>query len=627
MGELKVLPSQLANMIAAGEVVQRPASVVKEMMENAIDAGALKVDVIISDAGRTLIQIIDNGAGMTPGEAVLCFERHATSKISTQEDLQQIMTYGFRGEALASIAAVADVNLKTRKRGSEVGTRVSTGPDGRMISGSTACPEGSNFEVRNLFYNTPARRKFLKSDRVELSNIMREFERLALVNHNLRMSIDTGSKTISLRPGTFRQRIEEIWKNSLKSEHLLPVNTDTRLVKIEGFISRPEFARRRNPLQYLIVNGRNMRHPYFHKAIMNCYDQLIAPGTQPCYFLMFTVDPDTIDVNIHPTKNEIKFENEQEIWPILTSAVKLSLGRFSAVPSIDFNSDTVEIQPLRGGEVPTEPRISFNPDYNPFLESAKEHKNIDSRYRPTKVESNWQSLYEGLPSSRQSEGASQEQSVPADDLQSAIFDQNEIQAGITPICLQYALKYIITTSHDGLMIIDQHRAHVKILYEDYLKRTGNSSIVSQTLMFPETISLDESQQAALAEVQDDLAGLGFNVEYSDGTDWQIMSAPAMLKPHDIRDVLLRILDSVTEDSANYGNEQLSSTTLREKAALIMARSGAIRRGVRLSVKEMEDLTSRLFSLPDPMLTPNGNKVYTILSEQQIGRLFDSAASL
>ncbi len=624
---IKLLPDSVANQIAAGEVIQRPASVIKELVENSVDAGATEISLTIRDAGKTLIQIVDNGTGMSETDVRMAFERHATSKIRKADDLFHLRSMGFRGEALPSICAISEVNVRTRTDENPLGTHLVIEASKVKMQEACAAERGTVISVKRLFFNVPARRKFLKSDSVELSNIMREFERLALVNHNLRMSIDTGSKTISLRPGTFRQRIEEIWKNSLKSEHLLPVNTDTRLVKIEGFISRPEFARRRNPLQYLIVNGRNMRHPYFHKAIMNCYDQLIAPGTQPCYFLMFTVDPDTIDVNIHPTKNEIKFENEQEIWPILTSAVKLSLGRFSAVPSIDFNSDTVEIQPLRGGEVPTEPRISFNPEYNPFLESAKEHKNIDSRYRPTKVESNWQSLYEGLPSSRQSEGASQEQSVPADDLQSAIFDQNEIQAGITPICLQYSLKYIITTSHDGLMIIDQHRAHVKILYEDYLKRTGNSSIVSQTLMFPETVSLDESQQAALAEVQDDLAGLGFNVEYSDGTDWQIMSAPAMLKPHDIRDVLLRILDSVTEDSANYGNEQLSSTTLREKAALIMARSGAIRRGVRLTVKEMEDLTSRLFSLPDPMFTPNGNKVYTILSEQQIGRLFESTVIL
>ena len=392
----------------------------------------------------------------------------------------------------------------------------------------------------------------------------------------------------------------------------MPVDIDTPLVKIEGFISRPEFARRRNPLQYLIVNGRNMRHPYFHKAITACYENLIAPGTQPCYFIVFTVSPDTIDVNIHPTKTEIKFENENAIWPILTQAVKTSLGKFSAVPSIDFNSDELDVRPLQQGEMPKAPDMGFRPDYNPF-EEMKRHA-IGQNYRPTQVTRNWSDMYPDPAVNRNS--ARQETPVgrmPA-------LDYGDMTSGMGAICIQFNQKYIITTQGERLLVIDQHRAHVKILYEEYLQRAGHQDVVSQPLMFPEKVTLDESQQMALAGVLGNMESLGFSLEYISDSDWQINAVPSMVKAHEAKDVLLRVLDSVTEDSVNYGNEYQPGATLRQKVALVMARSGAIRRGVKLSNREMEDIIARLFALPDPSLTPNGNKVYTLINEQGIASL-------
>lgn len=609
---IKLLPDSVANQIAAGEVIQRPASVIKELVENSVDAGATEINIVIRDAGKTLIQVRDNGTGMSETDARMAFERHATSKIRQAGDLFTLHSMGFRGEALPSICAISEVELKTRKSGEQLGTHLVIEASKVKSQQPIATDQGTVIAVKRLFFNVPARRKFLKSDSVELSNIMREFERLALVNHRLRLSIDTGSRVIELRPGTLRQRIEDIWKNTLKSDHLLPVDIDTPIVKIEGFISRPEFARRRNPLQYLIVNGRNMRHPYFHKAITACYENLIAPGTQPCYFIVFTVSPDTIDVNIHPTKNEIKFENENAIWPILTQAVKTSLGKFSAVPSIDFNSDELDVRPLQQGEMPKAPDMGFRPDYNPF-EEMKRHA-IGQNYRPTQVTRNWSDMYPDPAVNRNS--ARQETPVgrmPA-------LDSGDMTSGMGAICIQFNQKYIITTQGERLLVIDQHRAHVKILYEEYLQRAGHQDVVSQPLMFPEKVTLDESQQMALAGVLGNMESLGFSLEYLSDSDWQINAVPSMVKAHEAKDVLLRVLDSVTEDSVNYGNEYQPGATLRQKVALVMARSGAIRRGVKLSNREMEDIIARLFALPDPSLTPNGNKVYTLINESGIASM-------
>ncbi|MDE6392226.1 MAG: DNA mismatch repair endonuclease MutL [Muribaculaceae bacterium] len=620
---IRLLPDSVANQIAAGEVIQRPASVIKELVENAVDAGASDIKIIIKDAGKTLIQVIDNGIGMSETDVRMAFERHATSKIRNADDLFSLSTMGFRGEALPSICAISEVEVKTRPEGEQMGTRLVILGSKVTVQEPCVCDKGTSISVRKIFFNVPARRKFLKSDTVELSNIMREFERLALVNNNIRMHIDTGVRNLDLRTASLRIRIEDIWKNTLKSDHLIPVEVDTSLVRIEGFISRPEFARRRNPLQYLIVNGRNMRHPYFHKAIMSCYDSLIASDTMPCYFIKFSVDPSTIDVNIHPTKNEIKFEYEQQIWPILVSAIKAALGKFSAVPSIDFSVDAIPLHPMREGDSAPAPHIEYRNDYNPFASAARATRQ--------RVGSDWERLYDNFSGhSRNTESAAsphlpdvttEASSAVSPDTEEDIFALAGDHDADTPqVCIQYASKYIVTTTRDGLVVIDQHRAHVRILYEEYLARVERMEVVSQSVMFPETVSLDASQQASLGGITEELHRLGFSLEYDSDTTWRITAVPALPKGTRAGDVIMRILDSIAEDSANYGKEGNVGDAIAGRVALVMARAAAIRGGQRLSVTEMEGIVSSLFALPDPSVTPDGNKVYTILDESRVARL-------
>lgn len=626
---IRLLPDSVANQIAAGEVIQRPASVIKELVENAVDAGASDIRIVVKDAGKTLIQVIDNGSGMSETDVRMAFERHATSKIKNADDLFTLKTMGFRGEALPSICAISEVEVRTRPEGEQMGTRLVILGSKVTVQEPCVCDKGTVISVRKIFYNVPARRKFLKSDNVELSNIMREFERLALVNNNIHMHIDNGIKNIDLRTASLRIRIEDIWKNTLKSDHLIPVDVDTSLVKIEGFVSRPEFARRRNPLQYLIVNGRNMRHPYFHKAIMSCYDSLIASDTMPCYFIKFTVDPSTIDVNIHPTKNEIKFEYEQQIWPILVSAIKTALGKFSAVPSIDFSIDAIPLHPLRDGDAASAPHIEYRNDYNPFSSAVRSDR--------SRIGSDWEKLYDNFSRdsfSHHGNNDDADREIPlSDDIHDEGMARSEAAGhdlfsaatggSIEPapqVCIQFASKYIITTSREGLLLIDQHRAHVKILYEEYLGRVGRAEVVSQSVMFPESITLDDSQQVALDGIMDELRRLGFNLEYVSDSTWNITAVPTLPPGSRAGDVIMRILDSIAVDAVNYGNEADVEASLVRKVALVMARSAAIRGGQRLSVTEMEGIVSGLFALPDPSLTPNGNPVYTLLDESAIARL-------
>ena len=635
---IKLLPDSVANQIAAGEVIQRPASVIKELVENAVDAGATVIKIFLKDAGRTLIQVVDNGEGMSETDARMAFERHATSKIRNAEDLFALQTMGFRGEALPSICAISQVELKTRTDDSLIGTRLIINGSKVETQEPCVCDKGVNISVKNLFFNVPARRKFLKTDSVEISNVMREFERLALVNNNIRMSLDTGSKVIDLRAATMKQRIGDIWKNNLDL-HLLPIDIDTSLIRISGFISRPEYARRRNPLQYLIVNGRNMRHPYFHKAIMSCYEPLIAPETQPCYFLKFEVDPSSIDVNIHPTKSEIKFEYEQQIWPILQASVKAALGKFGAVPSIDFNSDVLPVDPLPIGETPDVPTLDIPTNYNPFKVENDTAQPINpfstgnNRSNSSKFHRNWESLYadfmNGNRGSSKSQTLEKTTTVEKSDFIPYKKDSKNLQAkddvlpemnreeSVGDLCIQYAHKYIITSSMEGLIIIDQYRAHLRILFEEYLQKIRKEELVSQGVMFPETIALDDSMQVALSDVIGNLQKVGFTIEASSGNNWNITTIPAMLRNSEAADVVISILESVIEDSPNYGKEGVSEENLSKKMALIMARSGAIRRGKKLSSDEMEHIVSKLFSLPDPLYTPEGNIIYCRLDNSAL----------
>lgn len=635
---IKLLPDSVANQIAAGEVIQRPASVIKELVENSIDAGATSVTIVLKDAGRTLIQVIDNGMGMSDTDARLAFERHATSKIQRADDLFSLHTMGFRGEALASIAAIAQVDLRTMHRDASVGTRL-------IINGSKvesqqpeACAQGTNLMVKNLFFNVPARRKFLKKDSVELSNIMREFERLALVNIGVEFTLISNDVTLhSLRPSSLKQRVVDLFGKGLEKQ-LIPVDTDTSIVSINGFIGLPENARKRNALQYFMVNGRNMRHPYFHKAVLQCYEQLIPSDEQPNYFINLRVDPETIDVNIHPTKNEIKFENEQPIWQILTAAVRESLGRFNAAPSIDFDVDDVPDIPAFAPDAFAPHDVQIDEAYNPFatpeLPKSKSSSSASSfSTRASRLTSfanndanlqNWEQLYDNFVKKRDDgyatmlesrlNGDRHELPIQKDSSEQRILDVDLVTETNATATLQLKNSYILTPSRDGLMIIDQHRAHVKILYETYLQKTSEGTFSSQSTMFPEILELSPSQDTVMDSILPSLEQLGFSLSPLGDNTWSINGIPSILKDRNPRDTLLEMIENVIESGEEIGS------SLHEKVALSLARSSAIKRGQPLTADEMDRLISDLFRLPAPSLTPYGKHVFTVLPLDNITKL-------
>ena len=625
---IRLLPDSVANQIAAGEVIQRPASVIKELVENSIDAGATAITIILKDAGRTLIQVIDNGCGMSDTDARLAFERHATSKIRRADDLFSLSTMGFRGEALASIAAIAQIDLRTMLKGESIGTRI-------VINGSKvesqepeACAQGSNLMVKNLFFNVPARRKFLKKDSVELSNIMREFERLALVNIGVDFTIISNDVTLhSLRRGSMKQRIADLFGRSLDKQ-IVPVDTDTSIVRISGFIGLPEYARKRNVLQFLMVNGRNMRHPYFHKAIMQCYEHLIPADVQPNYFINLTVDPETIDVNIHPTKSEIKFENEQAIWQILTATVRESLGRFNAAPAIDFDVDEAPEIPVFSPDSAADHEVELDEGYNPFAQPSRSSRTSalsgdDEVASPrSKTESSlnfsrsserfqdWEKLYDDFVKKRDDGYASMiESKVNAPEAELEMDTAAPVSA-----TLQLKQTYILTPSRDGLMIIDQHRAHKRILYDSYITKVRERAFVCQRTMFPEVVELSPSQDAVLADVLPSLEDLGFSLAPLGDHSWSINGVPSVLIGANPRDTLLGMIECVTETG-----EDLASS-LHERIALSMAGSSAIRRGQTLSATEMDKLISDLFRLPTPARTPDGKTIFTIVNLDDIAKM-------
>lgn len=623
---IKLLPDSVANQIAAGEVIQRPASVVKELVENAVDAGADTISVVIKDAGRTLIQVVDNGCGMSTTDARLAFERHSTSKITVASDLFALNTMGFRGEALASIAAVAQVELKTMRHGESIGTRL-------VISGSkvetqepVATTPGSNMMVKNLFFNVPARRKFLKKDSVELNNIVHEFERLALVNPSLNLTLIHNDNTLhQLLKGSLKQRIGALFGKSIERQ-LLPISTETSLVKINGFVSMPENARKRGALQYFFVNGRNMRHPYFHKAVMHCYEQLIRADEQPNYFINLEVDPSTIDVNIHPTKNEIKFENEQPIWQILVAAIRESLGRFNAVPAIDFDApdapDLPAFNPSAGNF--SSFSTSTNPEaYNPFAESTPTRQPSSNNWRKesNKAIGDWQQLYEQFKNATEQNPVSPDEIMSTDipsrtnntQCESLDFASSEI-ASKTSV-LQLKNKYILSQNKNGLLIVDQHRAHVRVLYEKYIAINRAERQPSQKVMFPEIVNLTPAQNILLHEILEDIENIGFEIAFVGPNTWAINGIPSSELNENSGEVLKSILDDIAA-----GND-ITRERIQEVIALNLARAGAIRGGKQLTDVEMEHLLNQLFSISTPTYTPDGLKVIAELSVEDIEQLF------
>ena len=632
---IKLLPDSVANQIAAGEVIQRPASVIKELVENAIDAGATSIQIVLKDAGRTLIQVIDNGKGMSDTDARLAFERHSTSKISKAEDLFSLQTMGFRGEALASIAAIAQVELRTRAKGAQLGTKIMINASKCESQEPDMCPEGSNFMIKNIFFNVPARRKFLKSNQVELSNIIKEYEKLALVNHHVDFSLSNNDKLLNkFSGGSFKQRIASLWGAKV-DQQLVPLNTDTSLVRITGFVSKPEGARKRNFLQFLFVNGRFMRHPYFHKAIISSYSELIPDDEQPNYFLNFSVDPESIDVNIHPTKTEIKFENELPIWQILAAAVKESLGRFSAVPQIDFDTiDALEIPAFNDHTVVTAPEDGIDPTYNPFKPQSKSSAGGGSSYHPQSAGNfggyssnplpDWEKLYQNFEKGKQ-EGIA---SITEQDVEDSFSDigevepvNNGVQAEIiTPdmssaMCMQMKGRYILSPIKSGLMIVDQHRAHVRVLFEQYIKQLDATTISSQRVLFPEVLQLTTSQNIILKELEPEMEKIGFNLAQLSGNDWSINAVPAGMENVNIKDTILQVIDEVSMGGTSI------TTKVYESIALRVAKSAAIPYGKTMLQEEMDTLLSKLLCLPNPNYTPDGKTIISVLSNDQLEKMF------
>ena len=615
---IKRLPDSVANQIAAGEVIQRPANVIKELVENAIDANASHIQIILKDAGRTLIQIIDDGVGMSETDARLAFERHSTSKIRTADDLFSLHTMGFRGEALASIAAISQVELRTRRQDEQLGTHLIINASQCESQEPDMCPVGSNFMIKNIFFNVPARRKFLKSNQVELANIVKEFEKLALINYNVEFTlIHNGNVMYKLMKGTFRQRIAALMGNNL-DQQLLPVRIDTSLVKIEGYVGKPENSRKRNALQFMFVNERFMRHPYFHKAVMTAYEQLIPEGEQPNYFLRFNVDPQSIDVNIHPTKTEIKFEDEMPIWQILAAGVKETLGRFSEVPTIDFDTQDAPSIPAYSGHVEVHrPEIELDPTYNPFKSQSRQG-NAPSRHHTSSdngVMSNWDELFANFERKKR-EGLSQAPDegavtpVQAEE-QEAVLPLGDLQS----VYLQLKGRFILSPAKSGLMVIDQHRAHVRILFDRYISRIHSGVMSSQTILFPEVLHLSAAQSEALKELLPEMEKMGFALAPLSGNDWSVNAIPAGLDGVDASAMVQQIIESV-----DHGGMPVKKRIL-EHLALTVARSAAIPVGRTLMQEEMDILVADLLRLPEPNYTPDGKTIITVIPMDQITKLF------
>lgn len=609
---IHLLPDHIANQIAAGEVIQRPASVVKELVENAVDAGASNIQVNIKDAGKTLIQVIDDGKGMSETDARMAFERHATSKISTAEDLFSLHTMGFRGEALASIAAVAHIELRTRARGAELGTCLSIAGSNLENIEPEACNEGSIFSVKNLFFNVPARRKFLKSNETEFRNIINEFERIALVNPQVGMSLyHNDAEIFNLPESGLRQRIINIYGKNL-NQKLLSLDAQSSMVTISGFVGRPDSAKKRGALQFFFVNGRYMKHPYFHKAIMQAYEQLIPAGDMPNYFVYFTLDPSSIDVNIHPTKTEIKFENEQPIWQILMAATREALAKSSAIPTIDFDvEDAIDIpvyNPVKKSEPSTykAPKVQVDSSYNPFDTTSYKKPEFD-----------WSKLYQGFENDRVAVQLESEtfEDAPVEELPAEASNPEKLFAEVSNPCYQYKGRYIVTSLKSGLAIIDQHRAHVRILFDQYLSNIRQQQGVSQQVLFPEIVEFTAAEAAVLPSLLEDLRFVGFDLSNLGNDNYAINGLPAGIENLDPVNLVKDIVGRAIETGCEVHEK------ICEAIALSLAKAAAIRPGKSLSPEEMDHLIASLFSCPDSNLTPDGKTIISMLTDEELEKRF------
>lgn len=609
---IQLLPDSVANQIAAGEVVQRPASVVKELVENAIDAGATKVQVIIKDAGKTLVQVIDNGMGMSETDARMCFERHATSKIRKANDLFDIRTMGFRGEAMASIAAIATVDLKTKKIDAELGVHIEISGSKVQMQEPVSCQNGTNLLVKNLFFNVPARRKFLKSNSTEFKHIMEEFQRVALGFPNIEMQLVHNDVEIYNLPASkiYNRIINVLGKSA--SQNLIPVQSETTLAHIKGYVGKPEYARKTAGEQFFFVNNRYMKHPYFYKAVISAYEKIIPQGLLPSFFIYFDVEADSIDINIHPTKTEIKFENERELWPIVKATVKEGLGKYNIVPSIDFNQETAFNIPIsKKGDSVTPPSIKINPNYNPFDTPSKK-SSVDYTGASKNID-NWQQLYSGFENSKTALGSTPD--LPQMPEQPVLQQfQTNIDMGSGRF-LQIKGRYILTAVKSGLMLIDQKRAHERILFDEYIYKIGSQAGVGQKLLYPQKVELDALETELFKSILPEINRLGFEISEFGQTTFVVNSIPAEFPDTDVSQWVTQMIDIVKE------NQQDFKEAVRENLVKSLAKFLSIPYGKILAPEEMAHINDKLFASQMPNLTPDGKTILTILSMDDIEKKF------
>lgn len=609
---IKLLPDSVANQIAAGEVIQRPASAAKELLENAIDSGATEITLAVKEAGKTLIQVSDNGCGMSEIDARMAFERHATSKISKAADLFSIKTMGFRGEAMASIAAISQVELSSCPKDEDIGTKINI--EGSKVENQEPCQcsKGTTIKVKNLFYNVPARRNFLKSNNVELRHLNEEFIRVSLINPHIGFSYFNNDKIIyKLIPGSLKSRIAALFGN-IYNERLLPVEQNTDLIKVSGFIGKPEFAKKTRGEQYFFVNGRFIKHAYLNHAVNNAYTELIPLDSFPSYFITIDIDPKDIDINIHPTKTEVNFQDARYVYAVLHAAVKQSIGKHSLTPTIDFdvNPDVEAAFGTSPSSDIQQPSIKVDPDFNPFEPKTKQSSDSSFQFKKPSAE-NWESLY--------SPEKSKESVVENPD----VFTNNSIESEDTSsssIFMQIHNKYIICSVKSGMMVIDQHLAHVRILYEEILENLKKSPQNSQQQLFPQNIHLSPDDTQILKELDNELNKIGFRFEEAGKNDFVIVGVPADLK--DINAV--NMIETIIE------NHKISIQDLNFDKNISLARSiaikSAIKHGIKLDKREMQDIFDRLFRCNVPRISPDGKSILKIISIDEIAILLQQRSN-
>lgn len=613
---IQLLPDHVANQIAAGEVVQRPASVVKELLENAVDADATDIKLVIKDSGKSLIQVIDNGKGMSVTDARLCFERHATSKIRKAEDLFQLHTKGFRGEALASIAAIAHVELKTKQEQDELGTQLVIEGSKFVLQEVAVVPKGTSFSVKNLFFNIPARRNFLKSEAIEFRHILDEFQRVALAHPNIHFTFyHNGHEVFVLPISNLRQRIVAIFAGKT-NEKLVPVKEETDLVQIDGFVGKPEFAKKNRGEQFFFVNDRYIKSGYLHHAIMNAYEGLLREGTQPSYFLYLTVPPTAIDINIHPTKTEIKFDDEQALYAILRATVKHSLGQFNVVPVLDFERDGNLDTPYHyKNETAPYPTIQVDGNYNPFATENAEKKDKQKVYRNSKVEApSWESLYVGLKDETDSlieVGAMQFENEP---VTSKLFGEEE-PTSESKRTHQIQRKYIVNPIKSGMIVIDQQRAHQRILYELFLTNITVEHAASQQLLFPLHLYFSKNEIHLIEELKESLTNTGFQFEANHEDHIVITGLPIHVTEAQVNTIFEELLNDLQHGIP--GNSFSQNDTIAKS----MAKSLAVKSGTFLTEREQENIVDGLFACKDPNVSPFQKPTFITISVEDLDKKF------